>query len=381
MNQKIIIVGGGISGIYCSILLKQKLNNVDVIVLESNAQPLKKLLSTGNGRCNLSNTHLSIDFYHSDCQPYIADIIHTFDIHELEDLGLSLTTINNLVYPRSEQALSVKRVLLENANNLGVTIITNQHVNDIEYINNQYHLHTSSNVYHSDYCILALGSNASKLSGSDNDRYNILKKLNLEIVDTQSSLCALNTKKSYPFKGVRVKGKVTLLQNNKEIHSETGELLFTDYGISGICVMQLSHYIDDNQNHYQVVLDMFHELTQEQLYQLLFNNKKISDHYLDGLVNTKIAEYFEKKDIKEVAHILKHFTFDITSKRDKEYAQVISGGLSFEEVNQCLEVDRYPHLYCLGELLNVNGMCGGYNIHFALSSAKRAANQIIRELC
>lgn len=177
--SKIVIVGAGVSGVYLSILLAMKHHKV--IVLEQNSTSLKKLLATGNGRCNLSNEDMNIKYYQSDDNHLVNDIISHFDIDEaMKELGLMTIHLNKLVYPHSEQAQSVKNILMNRALELGVLFIYEQEVIDI----NPYQkiIKSQHQSYHYDDVVLAMGSEAGKLSGINQSRYDILKKLKLKVI-------------------------------------------------------------------------------------------------------------------------------------------------------------------------------------------------------
>lgn len=379
--KKIVIIGAGASGVYLSILLKQKLKEkISVIVLEQNSSSLKKLLATGNGRCNLSNKNMDVQYYQSDDLDKVDKIIHSFDMkEEMEKLGLLCQYQNHLLYPKSEQALSVKKVMMDEAERLGVLLIYNQEVYSVEQ-KQRYRVLTDKQSFHADYVIFAMGSEAGKLSGVQSTRYDILKNLGLRVLPSIPSLVQMKTKPVLKqLKGVRVKGTFTLLEDGKCKHVEKGELLFTDYGVSGIAVMQLSAFYQP-QHECEISIDLFDDIDEKKLVELIeLRMKKDYNHFYDGLIHTKISSYLEKLNLhssEDIVKNLKDMRLKITGLRSYETAQVMKGGLSLKEVNDNLEIKKYPHMYAIGEILNVTGLCGGYNLHFALSSAMRVANAI-----
>lgn len=383
--KKVIIIGAGASGVYLSLLLMKKLyGEVEVLVLEQNASALKKLLSTGNGRCNLSNKDMTIDYYQSDDLNKVNTIIQEYDLKSaFEDLGIMSVYYGNLLYPRSEQALSVKNILMNEAINHGVRFIYEQEVIDIQ-CSSQYKIRTDTTLYKADYVIFAMGSEAGKLSGMSQVRYDILKKLGLRVEKPVPSLVQMNTIPALKqLKGVRVKGTFRLLENNHTIHTEKGELLFTEYGVSGIAVMQLSSFMEEG-HHYEISMDLFDDYNKDDLEQLI--NHRLNqglEHFYDGLLNNKLSHYFEslnKTDISEIITLLKDYRLKISGLRTSEFAQVMKGGLHLSEVNEDLSVKKYPHMYAIGEILNVAGMCGGYNLHFAFASSYKTACAIEREI-
>lgn len=381
--KKIVIVGAGASGVYLSILLKQKLTNDEVIVLEQNNTSLKKVLATGNGRCNLSNQYIHKDCYQSDRPQFVEKIVHDFNMQEkMNELGLYCIYQGALLYPKSEQALTVKQVFMQRAEELGVSFFYDQEVLSIDY-QHGYILHTQHQSFHADIVIWAMGSEAGKLSGVNDSRYDILKQLHLNVIKPQPSLVQMKTNPVMKqWKGVRVKGTFSLMENNQCIHQEKGELLFTDYGVSGIAVMQLSAFYKPG-HHYELLIDFFAEEDERKLFEYVeLRMNKGYNHFYDGLVHNKIAAYFEKMPhhfADDIVKQLKHFRMQVTGLKSYETAQVMKGGLSLKEVNDDLSVKKYPHMYAIGEILNVAGLCGGYNLHFALASALRVAKAIERE--
>lgn len=379
--RKIVIVGAGASGVYLSVLLKQKYPQDDVIVLEQNQSPLKKLLATGNGRCNLSNQNMDQQYYDSDNLDIVQSIIQDFDmVSQMKEIGLYCLYQGHLLYPKSEQALSVKNVLMQRAQEAGVLFLYEQEVLQIQRQKHQYLIKTNSQNIIADVIVLAMGSEAGKLSGMNTSRYEILKQMHLKVVEPVPSLVQFYTSPVLKSsKGVRVKGTFSLVENEKCIHQEKGELLFTDYGVSGIAVMQLSSFYQKH-HHYQLYIDFFDELSHNQLCQYLSQQSSL---FLEGMLNHKIASYFQKYQdlpIQKLAFLLKHYRLDIQGIREAQYAQVMKGGLSLEDVTYDLELKRYPSMFAIGEILNVAGMCGGYNLHFALASAYRVAQAIERNV-
>lgn len=379
-----MIVGAGVSGVYLSILLKQKLNNeCEVIVLEQNKTSLKKLLATGNGRCNLSNADMNVNYFQSDCQELVDSIINHYDMPKhMNDLGLYCVYQGQLLYPKSEQALSVKQVLMHEAEKLGIVFLYEQEVISLTK-EEKYCVYTDRQRWKADDVIFAMGSEAGQLSGMNTSRYDILKKLHLNVIEPIPSLVQFYTKPVFKqWKGVRVKGTFTLLEHGKVVHQEKGELLFTEYGVSGIAVMQLSSFFEKGHD-YELSIDFFDQEDEKNLRELIaLRLQKDYNHFYDGLCHTKIAAYFETlslTSVKDIVSHLKDFRLHVTGIRSAQYAQVMKGGLSLKEVNENLELKKYPHIYAVGEILNVAGMCGGYNLHFAFASAYRVACAIERK--
>ena len=376
--KRIIIIGAGASGVMCSLYLKKSIDDIEVIVLEQNASPLKKLLATGNGRCNLSNQNMTIDHYCGENIEKIKPILDYDIVDEFFKLGILTKYQGNLLYPRSEQALTVKNCLYEQAMNEGVIFLYNQEVKSIDY--NHSCVLTNHQSFHFNEVIFAMGSPAGKLSGQTFDRYQIFKKLKLKVNPLIPCLVQMKSKPTFPaLKGVRIKGTFTLFDQHHS-YREKGEMLFTNDGVSGIAIMQLSRYF--NHQPMTLEIDMFDDYSEKELSDLIsLRLKQDHQHFYEGLVNSKIATFLEKKNlhsVREIVNILKHFQITIIGLRDESFAQVLKGGLSLNEVDEFLEIKAYPHLYAIGEVLDVAGHCGGYNLHFAFASAYWVSKAIER---
>lgn len=375
--KTMMIIGGGVSGIYLSIRLKELCSkDLDVIVLEANSTPLKKLLATGNGRCNLSNKDLDAKHYEGQRSHQIDEMIQSFDIvQRLEEEGLYTKYMGSLLYPTSEQASSVKTILLDRATQLGVTILTEQEVKHVEKDEDRYVIKTAENDYHADYVTLAMGTAAGKLS-TECSRENILSALPLSFQPFVPSLTQMMTHPAIrSLKGVRMKGIFTLMFNETILAQEEGEMLFTDYGVSGIAIMQLSRYYEEGCT---LHCDFFPQYSQEQMEEII-NKTANQAHPYDGLINGHLARFFEKCNQNPLT-LLKDYTLKIKGIRGSAYAQVMKGGISMSNLNDDFGFKDYPGLYACGELLDVTGDCGGYNLHFSFASADAIARGIERTI-
>lgn len=367
--NKLIIIGAGASGVYLSYLIKKAEPSLQVIVLEANKTPLKKLLATGNGRCNLSNQDLDPSHYETDAKNKVKAIIDDFDmVEEMKKLGLYTKYLGNLLYPRSEQAKSVMSILYKRATQAGVVFLFEQKVIDIE-AGNGYIIKTDKQTFHSDGLVLAMGTRAGRLS-NDFNRLDIVKHLHLKARPYMQMLVPMLTDPLYKsLKGVRVKGHFTLKKKETVLHEEDGEMLFTNYGVSGIAIMQCSRY-------YQKGVSLHCDLVPEYSYEEL---KDIISHLdtLEGLLPRELCELIGRKKLDPLK-TMKDLTFTIKGLRDREFAQVEKGGLLMSNFDEHLESYQYPHLYACGEILNTTGDCGGYNLHFAFASAKAIAKGLER---
>ena len=375
--MKIIIIGSGASGLAAGISLLRC--GYDVTILERNNISGKKLLLTGAGRCNFFNSDQNIVHYHSSDKDILAKIITSDNIHLVEDFITSLGIVpkvkDGYYYPFANQAYNMKELLERTYLDLGGKIKYNYLVEKIEKKNSLFLINDTISC---DKLILATGSKAYKMTGSDGIGYQLAKKFNHHIVKVLPSLTSLITREKTNLKGVRVDAKVTLYEDGVKVREELGQVQFTDYGLSGICIFNLSYYAVKglNKNKKEVItIDLMPFMDK-----VSFKNKKVYDLLL-GFLPNKMIDYILKtldisKDVyyedlsndkkQELTKILKGMEFNITSYKEFDFSQVCSGGVSLREINPLtMESIFVKNLYIIGELLDVNGDCGGYNLTFA----------------
>lgn len=378
--MKIIIIGSGASGLAAGISLLRC--GYDVTILERNNISGKKLLLTGAGRCNFFNSDQNIVHYHSSDKDILAKIITSDNIHLVEDFIASLGIVpkvkDGYYYPFANQAYNMKELLERTYLDLGGKIKYNYLVEKIEKKNSLFLINDNISC---DKLILATGSKAYKMTGSDGIGYQLAKKFNHHIVKVLPSLTSLITREKINLKGVRVDAKVTLYEDGVKVREELGQVQFTDYGLSGICIFNLSYYAVKglNKNKKEVItIDLMPFMDK-----VSFKNKKVYDLLL-GFLPNKMIDYILKtldisKDVyyedlsndkkQELTKILKEMEFNITSYKEFDFSQVCSGGVSLREINPLtMESIFVKNLYIVGELLDVNGDCGGYNLTFAFLS-------------
>lgn len=380
-NFEIIIIGGGASGLFFA----SHINNKSVLILEKADKIGKKILATGNGRCNLSNTNINNQFYVGD------DISPFLSLKESKNIlpyfnNLGLTTYSDSegrIYPTSNMASSVLDVLrlnIENKSN--ITINTNEEVVKIEQQNDGYIITTLKEKYFSKYVVFAACSNTT-----------LLDNFNLEKAPFCPALCSFKTSKNKGLNGVKVSGvKVKLIQDNTEF-IESGEVLFKDNALSGICVFNLSlHYLLNSEA--QLVIDLAPNLSLIDLKNYLstrkenlqnykmdnfftgFFHKNLSLNILEKasiLPSEKISELTEKQ-LDKLSYTIKNYSLKVIGLENNN--QIYKGGIYIKNLTNNLECKNYKNLFILGEALNVQGICGGYNLHWAFLSALIAANYI-----
>lgn len=386
--MKIIIVGGGCSGVVAAIKAKNKDN--EVLILERNNTLLKKLLLTGNGRCNYFNEKYSIDNYHSNNIDLVNEFISNKNIvmakEFFDNLGIVPKIKNGYYYPYSNQAISIKDILVNEINRLGIKVIYDTYVEEVTK-KDKFIIKTNKEEYESDKLILATGSFAYPKTGSDGKGYSILEKLGHTIIKPVPALVQLNANSKYlkDWDGVRSDVYLELFEDGNYLSKEEGEIQFTKYGLSGICIFNLSHFISRGllENKKYVVkinfVPFIKTLISPWLYEYSKKNKE-KDIYclLEGFINKKLIpiilkesninrnkkyDDLTKEEKIKLINTLRHFKVDIISTKGFDSSQVCNGGVSLEEINiNTMESKVVKDLYIIGELLDINGNCGGYNL-------------------
>ncbi len=384
----VIIVGAGPSGMSAAFhILKEAGKPVNVVILEHKDKPGKKLLATGNGRCNFTNDIFDGESYRGDNPGFAYELIKVYNrewlIDMLYDIGIIHTSINGYYYPHSLQASSVNDSIIGAVTAGGAKIITDTHVLSVKKEKDGYMVYTDKNVYKAGYVVVASGGKSYKALGSDGSGYDICRKLGHSIVDTHPALCGVKLT-GIPFKkcsGVRAKACIRL-ENKGEIVTETaGELQFADYGLSGIPIFQISRYAIGGQT---LHVDFAPDYTYSELYDTFLhiskNNKyKTNEEVLGSFLPAKLCRVLteQEKNLKTVCNKLKDLKLTVVSALDYDKAQVTAGGIDVTEINnKTMQSLLCDGLYIVGELLDIDGNCGGYNLHFAFASGACAGKDI-----
>ena len=405
--QNIVIIGGGASGLVAAITAAKKGKNV--LLLEKNNICGKKILVTGNGRCNYFNEEQNIAHYRSDNKEKLEKIITKSNTDKVLDffteLGIEPKIKNGYYYPFSNQATSIQNALISELKNLKVEVKNNIDVQKIIKEENCFKIITDKETFFAEKIILATGSKASPKTGSDGIGYKICKELGHKIIKPLPALVQLRGNEKYfkDWNGIRADVLIELYENNKKIAEEIGEIQLTDYGISGICVMNLSGRVarglNENKNE-KVKINFLHGLniyTKAECYDFinkrnnLLANRTIIE-LLEGILNYKLINVLLKK-----SNINNKKTWNDLTQKEKEIlisniveleiyildinsfdkSQVCSGGIPLNEINiNTMESNIINGLYIIGELLDVDGDCGGYNLTWAWLSGIIAGENI-----
>lgn len=391
--KKVVIIGGGASGMMAAIQAAR--TGAAVTLLEHNEKPGKKILATGNGRCNLTNFVQEPSRYRSSQPDFPWKIITQYPLEDtlafFSELGIYTKDRNGWVYPYSDQAAGVAQVLELEARHQKVKIKTTEEVTDILREDGQYLVKTATWQYPCDSVIISCGSSASNVEGSSTTGYELAEKLGHTVVKPLPSLCGIRGKDNYYAKwaGSRMDGRITLEIDGKTVGEEQGEILFTEYGISGIGVFQLSRYAVRGTDEGKIAtyhLDLMPQLTKEELVKLLLDRQQAGSYknpqeLLIGLLPRKMIDVLVKKtyEPEKIAERLKDWQVPVKGAYALQQAQICSGGVDPRELTEQLESRLHPGIYFTGEVIDVDGPCGGYNLQWAWSSGAVAGRAAAEE--
>lgn len=395
-----LIVGGGPAGMMAAIAASAC--GDQITILDHQTVLGKKILSTGNGRCNLTNSLQKMEFYHSQTDSFFVKALEAFGYEDtlrfFEHLGILLVEKNGYYYPRSMQAAAIRNVLENEVVRRGADVRLEQHVTDIipDFKGKgQFLVKTVETSFAADRVILACGGKAAAVLGSDGSGYELVKKLGHTIVAPVPALTGMKIK-NCPLRkanGVRCSAKVSLCSNGKELIFDTGELQITDYGISGIPVFQICYMAGRlllEKKQAVVKINFLPEFEKEELYglmeQLMNSGEKDILAVMNGLFPEKLSICLlkaaglpihipagrvndDKRALNKLITVITSLTMEIQEINDFSKAQVTAGGIDAKDVDpDTMESKLIPGLYFAGEILDVDGICGGYNLQWAWAS-------------
>lgn len=395
MKTEIAVIGGGASGLMAAITAKK--SGKEVVILERKDRILKKVLITGNGRCNITNVNADISNYFGKNISSVENILNRFTPQDTMDFFNELGIVCNeenrgKVYPLSGQASSVVDALRFEAERLGVRIETEFYVRKIEKEGFKFKIYSEERKkIEAGRVIIAAGGQSYPELGSNGSGFELAKELGHSVTKLSPSIVQLKTEK-YQVKGlqgIKTDVVVTAYGDNKKICTYDGELLFTDYGISGNVVFNISFVMPLYKN-VELEIDFMEKFDYNELYEMLKERKRILSHltmenYFNGMINKKLGQFLSKvsgieklskpvkdlndSDIRKLCTVLKKYRVKILETTGFKNAQVTAGGVSLDEVNtETLESKIVKGLYFSGEVLDVYGECGGFNLQWAWAS-------------
>ena len=402
------VIGGGASGVTASIFAAREAaaigKEVRIQIYEASDRLLKKILVTGNGRCNLSNTDISSARYFG-ASDLFNSVYGKFDrdaaISFFESIGLhTVTDSAGRIYPRSMKAASVADVLLYALAQANVEIILNTKITALKKHGNGYLL---NGTFPADAVIISAGGMIDASGKRTESFYGTLRENGIKITALNPALTAFTVRDfTKSLKGIRASGVLTLYADEKIIAQTNGEIQYTEYGISGIPAMQLSSYaarVNPEQKMY-IAVDSIPEMDDDAFYSCFHKMQKSSPHlpvllFLTGFLPKALSAYLmkesgmkpdqnlnetEKQDINRLLNCCKRMRFPVKGLRGFENAQVTSGGIAQQEISLNLMLKKMPGVFVCGEIVDINGDCGGYNLQWAWSSGALAGKNSILEM-
>ena len=448
-KHQVAVVGAGASGMATAILLAE--GGVDVALIEANDLPGKKLLATGNGKCNFTNNFQNAACYRGEHPEVAMQLLKRFDVPCVLGffgrLGILPKQRDGYWYPNSGQAASVREAFAIRLFELNVPVYTNTHVDAVckadpsqscgwegFYIKAEKRVPLSAETgkktgkkpkkpvysesfnvsFKAEYLVLATGGCAGNISGADGSGYGIAKGLGHRIIPPVPELVQLHSNKKAlkALSGVRVRASVLLsveARGEGSFHyREQGEVLFADYGISGIPVMQVSRFAarelakGEKAGRIRLFLDFFPDMEEGELGRMLLSRiaafpERKASQLLIGMLPSKLSIALleeaglpcdipcvsGKEDVfaRHLSHCIKHYCLEICGTNDFVNAQVTAGGVDLTELSgESLESGLTRNLYVVGELADIDGTCGGYNLHWAFMSGFAAAEGILAKM-
>ncbi|DAB36854.1 MAG TPA: aminoacetone oxidase family FAD-binding enzyme [Sulfurospirillum cavolei] len=395
--SRVAIIGAGASGLVCAIEAARK--GLHVTLFEKNGKVGRKILATGNGKCNISNEKISLERYHGASVGFAKEALRRFDTFTCKaffrSLGLEMREgEEGRLYPMSHQASSVVDMLLHEVRSLHVSIVLESEVSKIEKKGAEFVLHVNAQTYVFDACVIATGSIAMPTLGSSGSGYAFAKSLGHSVIEPYPSLVQFVCDEPHlkEVSGVKMDANVELYIDNQKCQSVQGDLLFTAYGLSGSAILDLSRkashaLVHDESVH--VVLDLLPMLSREALTSLLQKRLSVAKDkslslWLEGMIPKKLAHFIIEntrlthikeastlgvKEIKKIVFALKALRLHVKATKGFESAEVCAGGVDVSELDaKNLMSKKIANLYFCGEVLDIDGDCGGFNLHFAWAS-------------
>ena len=396
MSRDVIIIGGGASGMMAALTAAE--HGRRVTLLERQSRVERKLLATGNGRCNLTNHNVSPARYHGG-DGFCAYALNAFDVGStlqyFASLGLlTVAEDSGRVYPMSNMAGSVLDVLRYALEQPAIEVVTGQAVTSVKKTASGFTVRTETDAFAAGKLILAAGGCAGSRVGGVMDGYQLAKSLGHHRTPLYPSLVQLKTDPTYPraLKGIKAECGITVRRGGQTVAENRGEVLFTEYGVSGPAIFDLSRAVSTGGEGLSCVLNFFPDWELEEVLHWLHRRRQTmaaheASTLLVGSCHTRLGQMLCKAagftsqraadltdgDLERIARQTKRFALPITGTCGFDQAQVTAGGLRTEEFDpETLESRVVPGLYACGEVLDVDGDCGGFNLQWAWSSGHLA---------
>ncbi len=400
MGNTVGIVGGGAAGMMAAITAAR--NGERVTLLERNDRLGKKILSTGNGKCNLGNERLEAEAYYTGRPDMLEDFLGRFGTEDtisfFQSIGLLIKSRNGYLYPASEQAAAVLDVLRYEVKAAGVDVVTDFKAESVERGRRSklLQVYGKEGVYSFDRVILACGGKAAPKTGSDGSGYRLAEQLGHSMVPVVPALVQLRCREEYlkSVSGVRADAQISVWFQGKRAAQERGEMQLTEYGISGIPVFQLSRRVNyilagaKKPAEVEVNIDFLPDYTEEDFRMQCTGRRLLQGHrtveeFFTGMLHKKLMLLFiklaglksaeavsgaDERKLARVYELCRCWKLHVIGSNSYDNAQVCAGGVPLDEVTESLESRLVPGVYFAGEILDVDGRCGGYNLQWAWCS-------------
>jgi len=401
-NETMIIIGAGAAGLVAAISNARA--GRSVTLLEQNSKIGKKILVSGNGKCNIDNRYIQPNRFHSQNPEFVEKVLIGYGLDVIEkfftSIGLELIEEKEgKMFPLSLQASSVVELLEYEARRLGVDIICDCPVKGIEKAGQIFHIETGQGTKTCDKLIITSGSPAAPQLGGSNSGYAFAAKMGHSLIPRHPSLVQLCSEETWVkgCAGVKIAGIAKLYANGEYITERKGDILFTNYGISGLAILDLSREVSTRLatfDYCELSLDLMPELSKEKLANLLQirvqnESKKPIVLWLQGVMNKKLIRIvleqsksnvktenqLNRKEINKLVHAIKNLKLSISDTKGFKGAEVATGGIDTSEVNpENMESKIVSNLFFAGEILDVDGDRGGFNFHWAWVTGLRVSN-------
>jgi predicted Rossmann fold flavoprotein len=404
-NEELIIIGAGAAGLAAAITAARA--GERVVLLEQNNRPGKKILVSGNGKCNITNRHIATNRFHSINRDFIEEVLEGYDFIAVKEfftsIGLALIEgKDGKMFPMSMQASAVVELLEYEAKRVGVKIICDCKVTRMIKEGKDFILETTLGKKYSQKLLITSGSPAAPQLGGNDSGYIFATSMGHTLIPRHPSLVQLCSEESWvkTCAGVKVAGMAKLYANGEYIAEREGDLLFTNYGISGLAILDLSREVSTRLalfDYCELSLDLMPKLSKEKLTNLLLDrivkgSEKPVELWLQGVLHKKLVKVvleqsrckgktesdLNRKEINKLVHSIKNLKLSITETKGFNGAEVATGGIDTTEINpQTMESKLVPNLFFAGEILDVDGDRGGFNFHWAWVCGLRVGNNVL----
>ncbi len=400
MSKRLAVIGGGASGVISAIEAKNEFQNIEITIFERLPKLCKKILVTGNGRCNYTNEDLSPGHFYGDNKFLRAILTSVYADSEnyFRQLGVLSYHEDGRIYPRSQQSATIRDALVNFVEKSDIKVKLETPVNSLKKQGNGYLV----NGEYFDAVIVSGGGKSASVHGSDGSCFNLLEMLGHTKTELYPALCGLvtNEKNIHILKGVRAKAKAQLFDGDKLLGEDSGEIQFTDKAVSGIPVMNLSHLCKANKT-LVIKLDLCEEFTEAELTEHFAEVKRnmtglTTESVLCGLVNQKLGfavinkagipqntnfDKLNRNQINSIISVLKSFEIPVIKTKDFADSQITCGGIIESEIDPLTMMSEINKgLFICGEIINIHGDCGGYNLHLAWTTGRIAGSSAAKYL-